>query len=290
MWEKFLRQREYYLHLKNALYKAKFKKCAMLLMCMTMNAYEVSGGGEAVAAACKTENESSNEDPVKCTVPPFLPNDSEIAAAFVERKKRRSDAAGVEKLLDLPSITGAFMVALAIGDIIIGDMVDPEVVVSVSPSVGGLLDSLTGSIGISGISSRAKPVAAPVASATPSSTAAIGAVASDAPKIGSRPLDKDALRNFISGAMPFGTPWTSTTNIFTVKVNGFSSSDLPPSDLKQPAWKPYLYKGKQRILFTIHEIVHAAMYDRDDISDTISIAGQINCRAELEGLPDVSLL
>ncbi|OAY55887.1 AP-5 complex subunit mu [Manihot esculenta] len=327
-------------------------------------------------AACKTENESSNEDPVKYTALPVLPNDSEIAAAFMERKKSqgstrgygirvtqsaqgsdswvddpimrhiislrigaeeegesyllwplvlhvrgpycvlalplieprhlkvysrlccRSDcgnAVGVDEsisslLLDLPSITGAFMVALAIGDIITGDMVDPEVVVSVSPSVGGLLDSLTGSIGISGISSRAKPVAAPVASATPSSTAAIGAVASDAPKIGSRPLDKDALRNFISSAMPFGTPLDlNYSNIFAIKANGFSSSDVPPTDLKQPAWKPYLYKGKQRILFTVHETVHAAMYDRDDISDTISIAGQINCRAELEGLPDVSL-
>lgn len=39
-------------------------------------------------AACKTENESSNEDPVKYTALPVLPNDSEIAAAFMERKKR----------------------------------------------------------------------------------------------------------------------------------------------------------------------------------------------------------
>ncbi|KAG6668253.1 hypothetical protein CIPAW_01G157200 [Carya illinoinensis] len=192
-------------------------------------------------------------------------------------------------LLDLPSITGAFMVAHAIGDIISADVAEPEVVVSASPSVGGLLDSLTGSIGISGISSRAKPVAAPVASSVPSNTAVAGAVAADAPKIGSRPLDKDALRTFISSSMPFGTPLDlSHSNIFTIKVNGFSSSDLPPPDLKQPAWKPYLYKGKQRMLFTVHETIHAAMYDRDEIPDNISVSGQINCRAELEGLPDVS--
>ena len=96
------------------------------------------------------------------------------------------------------------MVAHAIGDIVTGDVVEPEVVVSVLPSVGGLLDSLTGSIGISGISSRAKPVAAPVASSTPSGTAVTGALASDVPNIGSRLLDKDALRSFISSAMPFG--------------------------------------------------------------------------------------
>lgn len=80
----------------------------------------------------------------------------------------------------------------------------------------------------------------------------------------------------------------SFPNIISIKTNGFASSDLPPSDLKQPAWKPYLYKGRQRILFSIHETVHAAMYDRDEIPDSISICGQINCRAELEGLPDVS--
>lgn len=98
-------------------------------------------------------------------------------------------------------ICRAFMVAHAIGDLITGEMVEPEVVVSASPSVGGLLDSLTGSIGIS---SRAKPVAAPVALPNPSNTPATGIVASDTPRIGTRPLDKDALRTFITSSMPFG--------------------------------------------------------------------------------------
>lgn len=61
-------------------------------------------------------------------------------------------------------------------------------------------------------------------------------------------------------------------------------------DQTQPAWKPYFYKGKQqRVLFTVSEAVSAALYDRDDVPDTISLVGQINCKAELEGLPDVSL-
>ncbi|KAK7264554.1 hypothetical protein RJT34_32163 [Clitoria ternatea] len=189
-------------------------------------------------------------------------------------------------LLDLPSVTGAFMIAHAIGDIITGDTVEPEVIVSAAPSVGGLFDSLTGSIGIP---SRAKPVAPPVASSSPLSTAIPGSVTADAPKIGSKPLDKDALRTFFSSSMPFGTPLDlNYSNIFNIKVNGFSASDLPPADQKQPAWKPYLFKGKQRMLFTVHETVHAALYDRDEIPDTISVSGQINCRADLEGLPDVS--
>ncbi|XP_027330821.1 AP-5 complex subunit mu isoform X2 [Abrus precatorius] len=211
-------------------------------------------------AACNAHNQSHQ-------LFSSLPTDSDISNAFLDRKHR------------------AFMIAHAIGDIITGDTVEPEVIVSAAPSVGGLFDSLTGSIGIS---SRAKPVAAPVAS-SPTSTAVPGSATADTPKIGSRPLDKDALRTFISSSMPFGTPLDlNYSNIFTIKVNGFSGSDLPPADQKQPAWKPYLYKGKQRMLFTICEIVNAALYDRDEIPDTISISGQINCRAELEGLPDVS--
>ncbi|CAJ2634459.1 AP-5 complex subunit mu [Trifolium pratense] len=189
-------------------------------------------------------------------------------------------------LLDLPAITGAFMVAHAIGDIITGDTVEPEVIITAAPSVGGLFDSLTGSIGIS---SRAKPVSPQVPSSSPLGAAGPGSVTADTPKMGSRPLDRDALRTFISSSMPFGTPLDlNYSNIFTIKANGFSASDLPPTDQKQPAWKPYLYRGKQRMLFTTHEIVHAALYDRDEIPDIISVSGQINCRADLEGLPDVS--
>ncbi|GKE68803.1 AP-5 complex subunit mu, partial [Tanacetum coccineum] len=79
----------------------------------------------------------------------------------------------------------------------------------------------------------------------------------------------------------------SYSNISAIRTNGFSSADVPPVDSKQPAWKPYLFKGKQRLLFTIHETVNAAMYDRDEIPDSLSVSGQVNCRAELEGLPDV---
>ncbi|WOL18804.1 hypothetical protein Cni_G27601 [Canna indica] len=184
----------------------------------------------------------------------------------------------------------AIMVAHTIGDIITGDIADPEVVTSSSPYVGGLLDSLTGSIGISGISARPRPIAAPVAASTTSGASAVGTAATDGSRNSSRPIDKDVLRTFISNSMPFGTPVDlNFSNISAIKVNGFSSSDLPPTELKQPAWKPYLYKGKQRMLFMIHETINAAMYDRDEIPDYISISGQVNCRADLEGLPDVSL-
>ena len=94
------------------------------------------------------------------------------------------------------------MVAHVLGDIITSDIPEPEVVVSASPSVGGLLDSLTGSIGIS---ARPKPVAAPVAASTNSGNVAGGSGSLDSPKVGPRNPEKDALRSFISTAMPFGS-------------------------------------------------------------------------------------
>lgn len=92
------------------------------------------------------------------------------------------------------------MVAHSFGDIVSGDTAEPEVVVAASPSVGGLFDSLTGSIGIS---SRPRPVAAAPVAASSSQSSITGAAASDAPKGGL--LDKDLLRNFIASAMPFGS-------------------------------------------------------------------------------------
>ena len=95
----------------------------------------------------------------------------------------------------------AFMVANVIGDIITGDIAEPEVIVSSGTSVGGLLDSLTGSIGIS---TQPKPNAACVAAPVASVFSPVGAAQSDSFKGGIRPFDKDLLRNFIISAMPFG--------------------------------------------------------------------------------------
>ncbi|KAF6172125.1 hypothetical protein GIB67_029543 [Kingdonia uniflora] len=110
-----------------------------------------------------------------------------------------------------------FMVAYAIVDVITGDLVEPDVVTSSSPSVEGLLDSLTGSIRISSISVGAKPVAAPITYLAASGEWIL---------LLHFRLDLDYINNF------------------GIKVIGFSSSDMPSLELKQLAWKPYLYKGK----------------------------------------------
>ncbi|KAF6171548.1 hypothetical protein GIB67_018072 [Kingdonia uniflora] len=75
----------------------------------------------------------------------------------------------LEKIWD--DYIGTFMVAHVIGDVITGELVEPNVVASSSPSVKGLLDFLTSSIGISSIFVRAKPVADPITAPTASGTA-----------------------------------------------------------------------------------------------------------------------
>lgn len=201
-----------------------------------------------------------------------------------------SDQGLSSMLLELPCITGAFLVAMTIGDIVIGDANEPDVFVSTVPTGGGLLDTLTTQIGIA---ARAKPISVQAQAASPPTSANPGTASSLAVAGGKTVLkaaDKDALRSFISSSMPFGIPLSlAASTIALIRSNGFSFQDAPPTDQTQPAWKPYLYKGKQRILFTVSETVSVALYDRDDVPDTVSLAGQVNCRAELEGLPDVSV-
>jgi AP-5 complex subunit mu-1 len=199
-------------------------------------------------------------------------------------------------LLDLPCITGALAVAQVLGDVVSGEVVEPEMLTVAAPSMGGLLDSIAGGMGmgISGIAARAKPVAVPVAAAANAVAAAAAtatsAITGSGGKVTLKSADKEALRNFIGGAMPFGTPLDlNPINLAAVRSTGFSSLDVPPTELKQPAWKPYLYRGKQRMVFTVLEEVTAALYDRDDVEDSISLAGQLLCRADMEGLPEISL-
>ncbi|EFJ28322.1 hypothetical protein SELMODRAFT_267388 [Selaginella moellendorffii] len=199
-------------------------------------------------------------------------------------------------LLDLPSITGAFCVAQTLGDLIVGEALEPEININPSSTMGGLLDSITGGIGIASITARAKPVAAPVAAAATAIAAGVtgaapaGILGSTTTKGILKASDKEALLGFITSAMPFGTPLDlNPITINAIKANGFSAQDIPPQDQKQPAWKPYLFKSKQKLVFALHEVVTAALYDRDDVADVITLKGQLLCRADLEGLPDVNV-
>jgi AP-5 complex subunit mu-1 len=94
------------------------------------------------------------------------------------------------------------MVAHAIGDLISGETSDPEVVAT-SSSVGELLDTLTGSIGIA-VAPRPKPASVPISSSASSSATLFGSTLVDSSRTMIKPIDKDLLRGFISGSMPYG--------------------------------------------------------------------------------------
>ncbi|KAL2643015.1 hypothetical protein R1flu_010602 [Riccia fluitans] len=203
-------------------------------------------------------------------------------------------------LLGLPCITGALALAKVLGEVVMGEVAEPEMYINTASTMGGLLDTLAGGMGlssigagISGIGARAKPVTVPVAAAATAVAAAAATATSAIVQGGGKGLgksDKDAVRSFISSAMPFGTPLDlNPINLLTVRSNGFTSQDGPHPEQKQPAWKPYLYRGKPKMLFTVHEVVTAALYDQDNVADIITLGGQILCRVDLEGLPDITL-
>jgi AP-5 complex subunit mu-1 len=104
----------------------------------------------------------------------------------------------------------ALAVAQVLGDVVSGEVVEPEMLTVAAPSMGGLLDSIAGGMGmgISGIAARAKPVAVPVAAAANAVAAAAAtatsAITGSGGKVTLKSADKEALRNFIGGAMPFG--------------------------------------------------------------------------------------
>lgn len=195
-------------------------------------------------------------------------------------------------LLDLPCITASLEVAQVLGEIVTGEVGEPEMLINTASTMGGLLETITGGMGLASIGARAKPVTIPVTAAA-ASVASVAANASSAVIHGGKGLvksDKDALRDFITSAMPYGTPLDlNPITLAAIRTNGFSAQDVPHPEQKQPAWKPYLYRGKQRILFTVEEVVTAALYDQDDVADVISCGGQVLCRADVEGLPEIVL-
>ena len=77
-----------------------------------------------------------------------------------------------------------------------------------------------------------------------------------------------------------------------------STSSPPPSAVsassaaagsKRPAWKPQLFRGsRQQVDFVIREEVSCAQYDNLETPDASAVSGNILCKADVEGLPEVT--
>jgi len=89
--------------------------------------------------------------------------------------------------------------------------------------------------------------------------------------------------------LPFGgIRDTNVANINTARKIGFQQQSAS-MDLKRPSWKPYLYRGKGKVEIVLQEEISAAQYDKDALPDSWKVHGTINIKADLEGLPEVTL-
>ncbi|XP_065183404.1 AP-5 complex subunit mu-1-like [Sycon ciliatum] len=95
------------------------------------------------------------------------------------------------------------------------------------------------------------------------------------------------LYNTVGAAMPFGTP--IRTELAQVDAMLATKPPPPSGKSKQPAWKPFSYKGNNRVTLALQERVKAAQYDRAEVTDVIQVTGDIRCRAELEANPELTV-
>lgn len=97
------------------------------------------------------------------------------------------------------------------------------------------------------------------------------------------------LQSLLGSLLPFSVPIdTNITNVKSIRKVGFTQGSSQ-ADLKRPAWKPYLFRGKQKIDISLREEVSASQYDNPSISDTWQANGIISVKAEVEGLPEITL-
>ncbi|CAL1295870.1 unnamed protein product [Larinioides sclopetarius] len=94
------------------------------------------------------------------------------------------------------------------------------------------------------------------------------------------------LDNYLTLSMPFGTP--SDTDLSSAPyINKFHSQKFIK---RQPAWKPFDYKGRQQISFKILEFVRSVQSDQSGGICHFETFGQISVKADVEGsLNDVTV-
>jgi AP-5 complex subunit mu-1 len=96
------------------------------------------------------------------------------------------------------------------------------------------------------------------------------------------------VHQYLCLAAPFGSP------VETVPANlkfylQLKKTGAPSPKQKQPAWRPAVYKGSSRLQLTVKEEIRAVQYDRPDVADVWEIYGSVQCKAEVEGHPDILL-
>lgn len=94
------------------------------------------------------------------------------------------------------------------------------------------------------------------------------------------------LYKVLCAVAPFGTP--VDTNFSSIQALINNKDVIIPQKGKQPAWKPVQHKGKQHLVFNVKEEIRAAQHVKKECQDERQLFGIINCRADLEGIPEIT--
>eukprot|EP00928_Gymnodinium_smaydae_P014383 TRINITY_DN15258_c0_g1_i2.p1 TRINITY_DN15258_c0_g1~~TRINITY_DN15258_c0_g1_i2.p1 ORF type:complete len:739 (+),score=148.48 TRINITY_DN15258_c0_g1_i2:277-2493(+) len=97
------------------------------------------------------------------------------------------------------------------------------------------------------------------------------------------------LQYYIRSAIPFGSPTNTNYHLLRMVRHGFPNKGEEETRQRSPAWKPYLYKGKQKLRLSIVETVHCMLYGKAEYEDDCFIAGTIYCCADVSGIPEIIL-
>lgn len=94
------------------------------------------------------------------------------------------------------------------------------------------------------------------------------------------------LQYYIRSAIPFGSPVNTNYHLLRKVRYGFPNKEDETAQ-RNPAWKPYLYKGKSKLTLSIVETVNCTLYGKAEYADECFIAGTVYCCADIIGIPEI---
>eukprot|EP01117_Protostelium_nocturnum_P020162 TRINITY_DN894_c1_g1_i1.p1 TRINITY_DN894_c1_g1~~TRINITY_DN894_c1_g1_i1.p1 ORF type:complete len:472 (+),score=56.07 TRINITY_DN894_c1_g1_i1:76-1491(+) len=102
------------------------------------------------------------------------------------------------------------------------------------------------------------------------------------------PLQLADIQIIISKMIPFGRPNDIHLENVSSSIKQNFQPFQPEGGERRPIWKPNIYKGKQRIEFLIQDNIQCVQYDSKNRADEMNVSGTILCKAELEGVSEVT--
>lgn len=94
------------------------------------------------------------------------------------------------------------------------------------------------------------------------------------------------LQYYIRSAIPFGSPVNTNYHLLRMVRHGFPNKEDETTQ-RSPAWKPFLYKGKSKLMLSIVETVNCTLYGKPEYEDECFIAGSVYCCVDIGGIPEI---